>query len=225
MIVDDDKDIRNLVRLYLANENYEILEAEHGKDALEKLDETVDLVMLDSMMPQMDGITTCLHIRSQGYTMPILFLSAKTEDADKLSGFSSGADDYITKPFNPIDLLARVKANLRRYTSYEHHTAKNPEETGFGDMIVNFSARTVLRNGEPVKLTKTEFSILELFLKNRGRVFNLEQIYANVWGDDSILNAESTVAVHVRNLRNKIEPDLAEPTYIKTVWGVGYRVD
>ncbi len=234
LVVDDDYDIRNIIKLYLANESYEVLEAENGLEALEILDKdtdnSIDLVLLDSMMPQMNGTETCLEIRKK-YTLPILFVTAKAEDMDKFTGFSSGADDYITKPFNPIDLISRVKAHVRRYRNYTQAPVQPSsqesklDELVYGDLEVNFSARTLTKNGKAIKLTKIEFSILELFLKNRKRVYSLEQIYTNVWGEYNILNAESTVSVHIRNLRNKIEDDVSNPQYLQTVWGVGYRVD
>ncbi len=225
LVVDDDVDIRNLVSLYLKGENYEVIEAEDGIDAIEKIGDDVDLVILDSMMPRMNGVDACIKIREK-YKMPILFLTSKAEDADKMIGFSSGADDYIVKPFNLVDLISRVKANIRRYRSYNVvDLPKSEDEITFFDLTINFIARTVVKDSELVRLTKTEFSILEMFLKNRGRVFTLEQIYNNIWNDDSILNAESTVSVHVRNLRKKIGDNIKEPKYIKTVWGVGYRVD
>ncbi len=234
LVVDDDYDIRNIIKLYLLNESYEVLEAENGIEALEILDKDVDnkidLVLLDSMMPQMNGTQTCLEIRKK-YTLPVLFLTAKSEDMDKFIGFSSGADDYITKPFNPIDLISRVKAHVRRYRNYTQAPSQQQlqearlDECSYGDLLVNFSARTLTKNGKAIKLTKIEFSILELFLKNRKRVYSLEQIYTNVWGENNILNAESTVSVHIRNLRNKIEDDVSNPRYLQTVWGVGYRVD
>ncbi len=223
LIADDEKDIRNLIKLYLANENYELIEAENGLEAIEKTDETVDLILLDVMMPLLDGTKACVEIRKKHNT-PIVFLTAKSEDADKLTGFSSGGDDYITKPFNPIDLLARVKAHIRRFRTYSD-TANDSRETILGDLVINLAAKTVCKNGNPINLTKLEFSILELFLQNRKHVFSLEQIYQNVWGEQSILNSESTVSVHIRNLRSKIEDDLTNPIYIKTVWGCGYRVD
>ncbi len=234
LVVDDDNDIRNLIKIYLLNESYEVYEAENGLAALKILeadsDNSIDLILLDAMMPEMNGIETCIEIRKK-YTLPIIFLTAKSEDMDKFTGFSSGADDYITKPFNPIDLLSRIKAHVRRYRNYTQANSQvqiplsKLDEVEYIDLIVNFSGRTVTKRGEPIKLTKIEFSILELFLKNRKRVYSLEQIYSNVWGEYNILNAESTVSVHIRNLRNKIEDDIANPNYIKTVWGVGYRVD
>ncbi len=234
LVVDDDYDIRNLVKVYLMNESCEVLEAENGVQALEVLkadsEESIDLVLLDAMMPEMDGTETCLEIRKK-YNLPIIFLTAKSEDMDKFTGFSSGADDYITKPFNPIDLISRIKAHVRRYRSYTQSPTQiktiplDLDELEYDDLVINFSARTLTKNGIAIKLTKIEFSILELFLKNRKRVYSLEQIYTNVWGEHTILNAESTVSVHIRNLRNKIEDDVSNPKYIQTVWGVGYRVD
>lgn len=223
LIVDDDKDIRGLIKLYLANDHYEFVEAENGLDALEKLDESIDLVLLDSMMPKLDGVKTCIEIR-ETYHVPIIFLTAMSEDSDKFRAFTSGGDDYITKPFNPIDLTTRVKAHIRRYRTYTGNK-KNCHEIALGDLMVNLQGKTVNKQGEPVRLTKIEFSILELFLTHRKQVFSLEQIYAKVWGESSVLNAESTVSVHIRNLRNKIENDYSNPQYIQTVWGSGYRVD
>ncbi len=232
LVVDDDNDIRNLIKLYLMNDSYEILEAENGLQCLKILDEdiekTIDLVLLDSMMPKMDGTEACLEIRKK-YNLPIIFLTAKSEDMDKFTGFSSGADDYITKPFNPIDLTSRIKANIRRYRHYAqnapHAHVPNKDEIIYKDLIMNLAARSLTKKEMPIKLTKIEFSILELFLKNQKRVYSLEQIYTNVWGENNILNTESTVSVHIRNLRNKIEDDTSNPEYLKTVWGVGYRVD
>ncbi len=234
LVVDDDSDIRKAIRLYLSNESYEVLETENGEEAIEiinkDIEKTIDLVLLDSMMPRMNGIETCLEIRNK-HTLPIIFLTAKAEDIDKFAGFSSGADDYITKPFNPIDLISRIKAHVRRYRNYSHmHIAnealeENNNDFQYGDLSVNFSAHTVSKKGKTIKLTKIEFLILELFLKNRKRVYSLEQIYTSVWGEYNVLNAESTVSVHISNLRSKIEDDVSAPQYIKTVWGVGYRVD
>lgn len=226
LIADDEKDIRNLIKVYLLANDYEILEAENGIEVLDKIDDSVDLVILDVMMPKMDGIETCIIIRKD-YTMPVLFLTAKIEDIDKLTGFNSGADDYITKPFNPVDLLARVKANLRRYKEYSApiNAKDNSEIITINDLTMNLAAHTLHNKQQLIKLTKIEFAILALFFKNRGRVFSLEQIYELVWEESRILNAESTVSVHIRNLREKIEADMSNPLYIKTVWGVGYRVD
>ncbi len=223
LIVDDEADIRGLIKLYLENEHYELIEAVNGLDAIDKLDDSVDLILMDVMMPKMNGIKACVEIRKH-YTTPIIFLTAKGEDMDKYTGFSSGGDDYIVKPFNPIDFTSRIKAHIRRYRTYTEKNA-HADEVILGDLVINLAGKTLHKHGNPIKLTKIEFSILELFLQNRKRVYSLEEIYTRVWGEDCVLNAESTVAVHIRNLRAKIEDDIREPQYIKTVWGRGYRVD
>lgn len=226
LIVDDDNEIRNLLRIYLQNDGHTVIESSNGEEAVEMVNDDIDLILLDVMMPKLDGIATCSKIR-ENYFMPILFLTAKTEDMDKIAGLTIGADDYITKPFNAIELLARVKSNLRR-TSFYNTQQKNitVNNTIFlDDLEIDISAHIVKKSGNEVYLTKTEFGILELLVTNKGRIFNLEQIYAHVWGEESILNAESTVSVHIKKLREKIEDNKKKPQYIKTVWGVGYRVD
>lgn len=225
LIVDDDKDIRNIIQIYLKSEGFDTIEAATGMDALKLVGNDIELVLLDIMLPDLDGFTICKKIREK-YNMPIIFLSAKTEDIDKLAGFNFGADDYITKPFNPMEIIARVKANIRRYASNkgsnENLTAKNIK---INNLVINTSAHTITEDGKDIYLTKTEFGILLALAENRGRVLNLEQIYNIVWGEESILNAESTVSVHIKKLREKIEEDIKHPTHIKTVWGVGYRID
>ena len=223
LIVDDEKDIRNLIKLYLAGHNCEIIEAEDGVEAIKLIDDSFDVILLDEMMPKMSGTQACVEIRKKHRT-PIIFLTAKSEETDKYVGFSSGADDYIAKPFNPIDLISRIQANYRRYRVYSN-SKENLSEIHLGELVINLLSKSVYKEGTPIVLTKTEFSILELFLKNRNRVFSIDEIYTNVWGMDNILNAESTVSVHIRNLRGKIEDDIKNPLYIKTVWGSGYRVD
>lgn len=226
MIVDDERDIRNLIKIYLMNEKYEIVEAADGIEAVELVDDSFDLILMDVMMPKLNGVDACHKIRAN-YNMPIIFLTAKGEDTDKLTAFSFGADDYIVKPFNPIDLVSRVKANIRRYREYNisKKLEEHKDEVKVGSISLNTVSHIVRKNGEAIKLTKKEFAILSLLFLNRGRVFNLEQIYEHVWGEDCILNAESTVSVHIRNLREKIEDDITDAKYIITVWGVGYRVD
>lgn len=228
LIVDDDISIREIIKVYLASESFEIIEAENGKEAMAKVNDTISLVILDIMMSEMDGMEVCGKIR-ENYEMPILFLTAKAEDIDKITGLTLGADDYITKPFNPMELVARVKSHLRRYTKYSFHaeskisTSKNIIH--LGNLIINIDAHTATKRTKEVFLTKTEFGILELLATNRGRVYSLEQIYERVWGEESILNAENTVSVHIKKLREKIEDNIKKPEYVKTVWGVGYRVD
>lgn len=226
LIADDEKDIRNILKVYLSSEGYEVIEAENGLQAVELADENISLALLDIMMPKLTGMEACMKIREK-YRMPILFLTAKTDDMDIVSGLTIGADDYITKPFNPIELIARVKANIRRYDNYSvdlEKTIKKNQIT-IENMVVDFDAYQVFKDDKPVNLTKTEFAILKVLVTNRGRVFSLEHIYQKVWGEDSILGAENTVAVHVKKLREKIEDDIKPPKIIKTVWGVGYRVD
>jgi len=225
LVVDDDKDIRKIIRIYLEQQGYEIIEAEDGLDALDKINDTYDLVILDVMMPNLDGIETCRRIR-ENYNLPIIFLTAKSEEMDKVEGFSAGADDYIPKPFTPLELIARVRANLRRYLEYgSNKLDENSNIIELENLIIDTAAHLVTKRGEEVPLTKTEFGILSLLAANRGKVYSLDEIYTNVWGESSILSAESTVSVHVKKLRQKIEDDIKKPRYVKTVWGVGYRVD
>ncbi len=223
LIADDEKDIRNLIKLYLANEQCEMIEASNGQEVLERIDDTIDLVLLDIMMPQLDGIQTCIEIRKK-YMTPIIFLSAKSEELDQYIGFSSGADDYITKPFNPLDLTSRIKAHTRRFRMFNTNLIQE-DVIRIHDFVVDFKSKTITKNNNEIKCTKIEFEILKLFLKNRKRVFSLEQIYELVWHENCVMNAQSTVSVHIRNLRTKIEDDLTNPKIIKTVWGSGYRVD
>jgi DNA-binding response OmpR family regulator len=225
LVVDDDKDIRKIIRIYLEQQGYIIIEAEDGLDALDKVDESYDLVILDVMMPNLDGIETCRRIR-ENFAMPIIFLTAKSEEMDKVEGFSVGADDYIPKPFTPLELIARVRANLRRYLEYgSNKIEENSNIIELENLIIDTAAHLVTKKGVEVPLTKTEFGILSLLAANRGKVYSLDEIYTNVWGENSILSAESTVSVHVKKLRQKIEDDIKKPRYVKTVWGVGYRVD
>lgn len=225
LVVDDDKDIRKIIRIYLEQQGYIIIEAEDGLDALDKVDDTYDLVILDVMMPNLDGVETCRRIR-ENFAMPIIFLTAKSEEMDKVEGFSVGADDYIPKPFTPLELIARVRANLRRYLEYgSNKIEENLNIIELENLIIDTAAHLVTKKGVEVPLTKTEFGILSLLAANRGKVYSLDEIYTNVWGENSILSAESTVSVHVKKLRQKIEDDIKKPRYVKTVWGVGYRVD
>jgi len=225
LVADDDKDIRKIIRIYLEQQGYEIVEAVDGLTALSKLNDNIDLVILDIMMPNLDGIETCRRLR-QNYNMPVIFLTAKTAEMDKVEGFSVGADDYITKPFTPLDLIARVRANLRRFLEYgAAPTSNNSDVIVIDELVIDNIAHSVMKNGVEIPLTKTEFGIFALLAANRGRVFSLDDIYSIVWGESRALSAESTVSVHVKKLRQKIENDVKNPKYVKTVWGVGYRVD
>ncbi|MBS5949873.1 MAG: response regulator transcription factor [Clostridium sp.] len=230
LIVDDEKEIRDLVDIYLKGEGYETLKAENGEEALNLLEkEKVDLIILDIMMPKVNGIEACLKIREER-EMPIIMLSAKSEDMDKILGLNTGADDYLTKPFNPLELVARVKSQLRRYkkfnkTSNEENAVTTFENTlEVEDITINLETHEVFKDGEEVKLTPTEFDILVLLAENRGKVFSIENIYNSVWKQE-FMQSDNTVMVHIRKVREKIEEDPRKPKYIKTVWGVGYKID
>lgn len=226
LIVDDEKEIRDLIDIYLKNEGYNTLKAENGMAALELLkNNNIDLILLDIMMPKMDGIETCMKIREDKNT-PIIMLSAKSEDIDKIMGLTTGADDYITKPFNPLELVARVKSQLRRYLKLNEF--KKPDnKNGFievDDLIININTHEVKVGSKDVKLTPREFDILSLLAENRGIVFSIEKIYETVW-KESFMESENTVMVHIRKIREKIEQNPRKPIYIKTVWGVGYKIE
>ncbi|MGQ7278890.1 response regulator transcription factor [Brevibacillus thermoruber] len=224
LVVDDDEEIRNLIAIYLQNEGYRVLKAADGLEALEVLKQNeVHLLVLDIMMPRLDGIQACLKIREEQH-MPIIMLSAKSQDMDKIYGLSTGADDYMTKPFNPLELVARVKSQLRRYLRLNQGYAAREDEIEIGDLTINTATREVKVNGRDVKLTPTEFAILELLARNRGVVFSTEQIYERVW-KEPFCQSDNTVMVHIRKIREKIEEDTRKPRYIKTVWGVGYKIE
>ena len=225
LVINDEKDILNMIKIYLKSEGYKILEATNGLEALKILDENPDiaLIILDIMMPKLNGFDTCEKIRKK-YTMPIIFLTAKMAEIDQILGFSSGGDDYIIKPFTPIHLSLRIKANIRRYFNYSKSSLDN-SIINIGDLRIDTGAHIVTKNKRIVKLTKTEFGILQLLVSNRNRIYSTEQIYEYVWGENCIFNVDNTVSVHIKKLRDKIEEDSKNPKYIKTVWGVGYRVD
>jgi DNA-binding response OmpR family regulator len=224
LVVDDEEEIRNLIAIYLQNEGYRVLKAADGVEALEMLRrEEVQLLILDVMMPRMDGIQACLKIREQQH-LPIIMLSAKSQDMDKIYGLSTGADDYMTKPFNPLELIARVKSQLRRYMKLNQVSALREDELEIGDLLINTATRGVKVSGRDVKLTPTEFAILELLARHPGVVFSTEHIYERVW-KESFGQSDNTVMVHIRKLREKIEEDTRKPRYIKTVWGVGYKIE
>ncbi|WP_137789110.1 response regulator transcription factor [Bacillus sp. E(2018)] len=223
LIVDDDSDIRNLISVYLENEGMYTVQSENAIDALEQLEKKdFDLIILDIMMPEMDGIQACMRIR-QERNMPIIMLSAKAEDLDKIQGLAAGADDYLSKPFNPLELMARVKSQLRRYRKYNQDTDSSREIIEIGDLKINTETRQVWVRGNDVRLTPKEFSILELLARNKGIVMSIEKIYEAVWQED-FYKSDSTVMVHITKIREKIEEDPKRPIYIKTVWGVGYKI-
>ena len=225
LVCDDDKEIVEAIDIYLTQEGYEVFKAYDGQEALEVLKkESVDLLVIDVMMPRLDGIRATLKIREEN-NIPIIILSAKSEDADKILGLNVGADDYVTKPFNPLELGARVKSQLRRYTQLGS-TAQPAGEKIYatGGLMINDDLKEVTVDGEPVKLTPIEYNILLLLVRNQGKVFSIDQIYENIWNEDAI-GVDNTVAVHIRHIREKIEINPKEPRYLKVVWGVGYKVE
>jgi len=223
LIVDDDKEIRNLTSVYLENEGLKTQKAEDAIEALELLEEKrFDLIILDVMMPNMDGIEACMKIREER-NMPIIMLSAKSEDIDKIQGLASGADDYLSKPFNPLELIARVKSQLRRFKKYNTNTDNDKSVLEIGDLTVNTDTRQVWIRGTEVRLTPKEFDILELLARNKGIVLSVAKIYEAVW-KDAFYKSDNTVMVHITKIRDKIEEDSKHPIYIKTVWRIGYKI-
>ncbi|MBU5474106.1 response regulator transcription factor [Roseburia sp. MSJ-14] len=224
LVCDDDKEIVDAIEIYLQQEGYNILKAYDGEQALEVLKEQeVHLLIIDVMMPKLDGIRATLKIREES-SIPIIILSAKSEDADKILGLNIGADDYVTKPFNPLELVARVKSQLRRYTQLGNVAESSQKIYQVGGLVMNDDLKEVTVDDELVKLTPIEYNILLLLVKNQGKVFSINQIYENIWNEDAI-GADNTVAVHIRHIREKIEINPKEPRYLKVVWGVGYKIE
>ena len=224
LVCDDDREIVDAIEIYLNQEGYRIYKAYDGEQAIELLQkEDIHLLIIDIMMPRLDGIRATLKIREYS-SIPIIILSAKSEDADKILGLNVGADDYISKPFNPLELVARVKSNLRRYTSLGSLNAESKALYQVGGLVINDDTKEVSVDGEFVKMTPIEYNILLLLMKNLGRVFSINQIYESIWNEDAI-GADNTVAVHIRHIREKIEINPKEPRYLKVVWGVGYKID
>ena len=225
LVCDDDKEIVEAIEIYLTQDGHQVLEAYDGIEAVEILKkESVDLLIMDIMMPRMDGIRATLKIREE-HNIPIIILSAKSEEADKILGLNIGADDYITKPFNPLELVARVKSHLRRYMQLGSTTIKESEAVyTVGGLAINDDLKEVTVDGEPVKLTPIEYNILLLLVKHQGKVFSIDQIYENIWNENAV-GVDNTVAVHIRHIREKIEINPKEPRYLKVVWGVGYKIE
>ena len=223
-MVDDESRMRKLVRDFLIKKGFEVLEAADGEEAVELFfrDKEIAVIILDSMMPKMDGLNTTIKIRER-LNIPIIILSAKSEDTDKILGLNFGADDYITKPFNPLELLARVKSQMRRYTTLGS-IAEKSNIIKIGGLELDKDAKEVRVEGEKVKLTATEYGILQLLMENAGKVFSIDQIYENVWNELSFA-PENTVSVHIRRIREKIEINPKEPRYLKVVWGIGYKIE
>lgn len=224
LVCDDDREIVDAIEIYLLQEGYKVFKAYDGIEALEVLkNNDIQLLIIDVMMPRLDGIHAILKIRESS-SIPIIILSAKTEDPDKILGLNIGADDYIPKPFNPLELVARVKSQLRRYTKLGNMTQESQSIYSVGGLVMNDDTKEVTVDDEPVKLTPIEYNILLLLVKNQGRVFSIDQIYERIWNEQAI-GADNTVAVHIRHIREKIEFNPREPRYLKVVWGVGYKVD
>ena len=224
LVCDDDHEIVEAIDIYLQQEGYEVLKAYDGQEALEILKQNaVHLLIMDVMMPRLDGIRATLKIREES-SIPIIILSAKTEDSDKILGLNIGADDYVAKPFNPLELVARVKSQLRRYTQLGNVSDTNDTVYQVGGLRIDDDLKEVTVDGEVVRLTPIEYNILLLLVKNQGKVYSINQIYESIWNEDAI-GADNTVAVHIRHIREKIEINPKEPQYLKVVWGVGYKIE
>ncbi len=224
LVCDDDKQIVDAIEIYLMNEGFNVLKAYDGLEAIEVLkNNRVELLIIDIMMPKMDGIHATVKIRETN-SLPIIFLSAKSEDTDKIIGLNMGADDYITKPFNPLELIARVKSALRRYTELGNLNVDNNAIFKSGGLVINDDTKEVIVDGNEVKLTPIEYNILLMLVKNQGKVFSIDQIYESIWNEEAI-GADNTVAVHIRHIREKIEINPKDPRYLKVVWGVGYKIE
>ena len=225
LAVDDDKEIVKAIEIYLGKENYKVYKAYDGEEALEQIkNNEIHLVILDIMMPKKDGLETLEEIRKDK-NIPVIMLSAKSEDIDKINGLNIGADDYVTKPFNPIELIARVNALIRRYTKFGAiEEQDNQKLIKSGGLVIDDELKRVMIDGIEVKLTPTEYNILKFLTENKGKVFSIEEIYTNVWNGE-FYAAENVIAVHIRHIREKIEINPKEPKYLKVIWGVGYKVD
>ena len=225
LVVDDDREIVGAIEIYLKKEGYKIIKAYNGNEALEKVKENeIHLIILDIMMPEKDGLETLEELRKDK-SIPVILLSAKSEDYDKIGGLNQGADDYITKPFNPLELIARVNSQIRRYVSLGAMEKKdNKQIYRTGELILDDETKKVTVDGKEVKLTATEFNILKFLLKNKGKVYSIPQIYENVWKEESY-GAENIIAVHIRHIREKIEINPKEPRYLKVIWGIGYKIE
>ncbi|MBZ4667929.1 MAG: two-component system, OmpR family, response regulator VanR [Epulopiscium sp.] len=226
LVVDDEQAIADLVEVYLKNENYNVFKFYNGEDALHCIEnEKIDLAILDVMLPDIDGFSICQKIRGR-HTFPVIMLTAKEEEIDKITGLTLGADDYVTKPFKPLELIARVKAQLRRFTKYNSSEPLREDNIiAFAGLVLNKNTHECTLNEKPLNLTPTEFSILWVLASNRGRVVSSEELFQEVWGEKYYTNSNNTVMVHIRHLREKMGDDAQHPKYIKTVWGVGYKIE
>ena len=226
LVVDDEQSIADLIEVYLTNENYDVYKFYNGRDALQCVEkQNIDLAILDVMLPDVDGFSICQQIRER-HRFPVIMLTAKEEEIDKITGLTLGADDYVTKPFKPLELIARVKAQLRRFTRYNSSEPLREEKLiTIGGLVLNKDTHECTLNERPLSLTPTEFSILWVLASNRGRVVSLEELFHEVWGDKYFTNNNNTVMVHIRHLREKMGDNAEHPKYIKTVWGVGYKIE
>lgn len=225
LIVDDEHEIADLVALYLENENYEVFKFYNATDALECIqNEELDLAILDVMLPDMSGFQVCQKIR-ESYCYPVIMLTAKGEEIDKITGLTLGADDYITKPFLPLELVARVKAQLRRYKRYNSGTEKSDDIIVHSGLVLNIKTHECTLNEKPLSLTPTEFSILRILCQQKGNVVSAEELFHQIWGDEYYSKSNNTITVHIRHLREKMGDSFEEPKYIKTVWGCGYKIE
>jgi len=227
LVCDDEKEITDAIEIYLAQEGYKVFKAYDGREALQVMkEEEIHLLIIDLMMPEMDGIHAILEIRKTS-SIPIIVLSAKSQDADKILGLNVGADDYVTKPFNPLELVARVKSQMRRYTALGNIAENVSEEENVfhsGGLVIDDNKKEVTVDGEPIRLTRIEYNILLFLLQNKGKVFSIEQIYEKIWKEEAFC-ADNTVTVHIRHIREKIEIDPKNPKYLKVMWGIGYKVE
>ena len=226
LIVDDEVEIADLIETYLKNEDYAVYKFYSAKDALACINETeLDLAILDVMLPDIDGFTICRKIREK-HTYPVIMLTAKDAETDKITGLTLGADDYITKPFQPLEMVARVKSQLRRYKKYNHpQTEKTDHILYCSDLIVDTKKHECLQNNKPVSLTPTEFSILQILLENKSNVLSGEELFRRIWKDEYYTKSNNTITVHIRRLREKLNDTLENPMFINTIWGVGYKID
>ena len=224
LVCDDEREIVDAIEIYLMQEGYQVFKAYDGEEAVNLLKkQEIHLLIMDIMMPKLDGIRATMKIR-ENYSIPIIFLSAKSQDADKILGLNIGADDYITKPFNPLELVARVKSQLRRYTKFGNMAQESNLIYKTGGLVINDDTKEVTVEGENIKLTPIEYNILCFLVKNQGKVFSIEQIYEKIWEEEAI-GADNTVAVHIRHIREKIEINPKNPKYLKVVWGIGYKIE
>lgn len=223
LVCDDDKEIVNAIEIYLTREGYNVIKAYNGAECINILNsKSVQLIILDVMMPIMDGVETLKIIR-ETKKIPVIMLSAKSEDEDKIEGLNLGADDYVTKPFNPLELIARVNSGIRRYTKLGM-IESNDNIYQTGDLVIDDDLKKVIVEGKEIKFTKTEYNILKFLTKNKGKVFSIEEIYTNVWEEESY-SAENIIAVHIRHIREKVEINPKEPKYLKVIWGIGYKIE